>query len=110
MKYVEKLQATRQNGFNFKRMSKIAVMIALALISSSTGGSSGQPTALSSTIINSPNLNGVGVFLPHLLESRQVGDYGYLIHVIGENYPEGTIDFKVVPVTRALLTVEKGRV
>jgi hypothetical protein len=99
----------RQTGYNFKRINRIAVMIALALISFSTGGIPGELTASNSPPINSPNLNGVGVFLPHLLESPQIGDYGYLINVIGKYYSEGKIEFKVVPVTRALLTVEKGR-
>ncbi|WP_141111382.1 amino acid ABC transporter substrate-binding protein [Chromobacterium haemolyticum] len=56
--------------------------------------------------VNKPDIHGIGIFLPHLMENIESGPFPDLIHVLARHYSRGKITFSIEPVRRAVLDSE----
>jgi polar amino acid transport system substrate-binding protein len=54
--------------------------------------------------IDHPNIHGVAIFLPGILENANTGPFPDLLKTINKYYPEGTISISIEPVNRVYLT------
>jgi polar amino acid transport system substrate-binding protein len=54
--------------------------------------------------IDDPNIHGVAIFLPGILENPNTGPFPDLLKTINMYYPEGTISISIEPVNRVYLT------
>ncbi|OWY37278.1 hypothetical protein CEK28_17925 [Xenophilus sp. AP218F] len=50
-----------------------------------------------------PDIHGIGIFLPHLMENPESGPFPDLIQVLARHYPRGKITLSIEPVRRAVL-------
>ncbi|MEJ2794341.1 transporter substrate-binding domain-containing protein [Iodobacter sp. LRB] len=53
--------------------------------------------------INNPDIHGVAVFLPEILENAETGPFPGLLKTINKYYPEGKISISIEPVKRVYL-------
>ncbi|WP_019099956.1 hypothetical protein [Chromobacterium haemolyticum] len=63
----------------------------------------GTATQDSSPDITRPDLHGIAVFLPQLLENNQTSPFAELLHVVARHYKEGKISFSIEPVKRVYM-------
>ena len=63
----------------------------------------GTSTQDSSPDIRRPDLHGIAVFLPQLLENNQSSPFAELLQVVARHYKEGKISFSIEPVKRVYM-------
>ncbi|UGA38695.1 hypothetical protein JOS77_02695 [Chromobacterium haemolyticum] len=63
----------------------------------------GTATQDSSPDVTRPDLHGIAVFLPQLLENNQTSPFAELLNVVARHYKEGKISFSIEPVKRVYM-------
>ncbi|MEO2215789.1 hypothetical protein ABGV49_01755 [Chromobacterium vaccinii] len=78
----------------------------LALCAAQALACNGTATAEPSSPVDAPDLRGIAVFLPQVLESNESGPFAELFKTIARHYPEGKISFEIKPVKRVYLDTD----
>ncbi|AXE31183.1 hypothetical protein DK842_15580 [Chromobacterium phragmitis] len=76
------------------------ICLPLALIAAQAWSCNGTISQGTASRVDAPDLHGIAVFLPQVLENNTSGPFADLLKTIARHYPEGKISFEIKPVKR----------
>ncbi|ERE06361.1 alpha/beta hydrolase [Pseudogulbenkiania ferrooxidans] len=78
----------------------------LALCAAQALACNGTVTPETASRVDAPDLRGIAVYLPQVLENSESGPFADLLKTIARHYPEGRISFEIKPVKRVYLDTD----
>ncbi|MDE1712485.1 transporter substrate-binding domain-containing protein [Chromobacterium amazonense] len=78
----------------------------LALAATQAWACNGTLTPETASRVDAPDLHGIAVFLPQVLENSESSPFAELLKAISRHYPDGKISFEIKPVKRVYLDTD----
>ncbi|UTH73021.1 transporter substrate-binding domain-containing protein [Chromobacterium sp. IIBBL 290-4] len=78
----------------------------LTLAATQAWACNGTITPETASRVDAPDLHGIAVFLPQVLENSESGPFAELLKTIARHYPDGKISFEIKPVKRVYLDTD----